>query len=192
MQLSPLHAKQLLRVYQTMLHSITNGKEYRIGQWSKPRKQGVETFGIWQLVAFRVHISLSIASLVSIAGWRVLTASRDLIAHRTIHGTGHLADAEFWANHGDAKVFERIVIQLHDALQLHTPPHEDTAGANVQSQPSAAAPAPQGFPEGTRPSDCIGVGNADHRAAQALEANPFVAEAIADASHAARSLIPFG
>jgi len=111
----------------------------------------------------------------------VLAAPTDPVAHCIVHSTGHLANAEPRAEHGDAKVVDRIFVHLHDGLQAHTPPHEEAEGADVDGEPGAAAPAPQGLPERAHSTDSIGVGDPDHWATESLKANPTIIVAAEDA-----------
>lgn len=143
---------------------------------------------------FRAHLLAQLFRWSAIAVWCVLATSGDLVAHRIIHSTGHLANAELWATHCEAEVIDGMLIHPHDVLQAQAPPHEETEGANVQCQPGTAAPAPQGLPEGTDSTDCVGVGDAHHWATESLEANPTVVEAtkyaVVEVRHARLGTIP--
>jgi len=121
------------------------------------------------------------AFIASIAVRCVLKQSRHSVVHRVIDSRGHLADADLRTKRRDTEVSHDILLNLHDALQAQAPPHEKTEGAYVEGQPGAAAPTPQGFPEGADSTDRIAVGDADHRATESLNANPRIFVAQADA-----------
>jgi len=94
----------------------------------------------------------------------------------------HLADADLWAQHGNAEVIDYVVvIDPHDALQAHAPEDKEAGGADVQCQPGTATPAAHGFPKWADAADCISVRNTQHRAAETLQANPWITEAPKDA-----------
>jgi len=116
-------------------------------------------------------------SIPAIAVRCVLTASSHFISHRPVDSGGHLADADLWTEYRANEVADHALLNLHDALQAQAPPHEKADGAYVECQPSAAAPTPQGFPEGADSTDRIAVGDAYHGATDSLNSHPFVIEA---------------
>jgi len=123
---------------------------------------------------FSVVIPVAILAPLEIA------AAGDLVAHGGVDGRALLADAEPWAKESHAEVIKWVVFNLHDLLQPHAEPDHETAGAQADRPEGAAAPAEGRLPEAQDACHGVGVGHADQRTAEAMDADPLVAEAFAD------------
>jgi len=94
-----------------------------------------------------------------------ITATCHLITHRCVDGGAHLADTYIGTTEGAQEVVEHVVLNLHDLLQLHAPPNQETARAQVHRPECAAKPADNCLPEATHSSNRIGLSHARQGAA---------------------------
>lgn len=122
----------------------------------------------------------SITILASVIIPLEVATSDHFVAHRSVHSDSLLTETQVRAKEGHKEVIANMIFNLHDLLQPHAKPDHQATGASAHRKKGAATPAKDRLPKAHDACNCVGVGNANHWAAQSMDTHPLVTEALAD------------
>lgn len=109
-----------------------------------------------------------------------IATTSDLVAHGGVDSNARLTDAQHRATKCDTEVVDNVVLDSHDLLELHAPPHHEATQAKSSGAGAAAAPTEGRLPKPAHSRDSIGLGHTHQGATKAVDAHVDIVEARAN------------